>query len=42
MTFPLADALCWLLAARCQILDVLELEQRGPSDPRLPKAWPDW
>ena len=26
VTFPLADALCWLLAARCQILDVLELE----------------
>ncbi len=26
VTFPLADALCWLLASRCQILDVLELE----------------
>ena len=26
VTFALADALCWLLAARCQILDVLELE----------------
>jgi alkylation response protein AidB-like acyl-CoA dehydrogenase len=33
VTFPLADALCWLLASRAQILDVLELEQRGPSDP---------
>jgi hypothetical protein len=32
VTFPLADALCWLLAARCQILDVLELRTRGPSD----------
>jgi len=32
VTFPLADALCWLLAARCQILDVLELERRGPQD----------
>ena len=33
VTFPLADALCWLLASRAQILDVLELEQSGPSDP---------
>jgi len=23
VTFPMADALCWLLASRCQILDVL-------------------
>ena len=33
VTFPLADALCWILASRCQILDVLELEHRGPDDP---------
>ncbi len=33
VTFPLADALSWLLASRSQILDVLELEQRGASDP---------
>lgn len=33
VTFPMADALCWLLASRCQILDVLELEARGASDP---------
>jgi alkylation response protein AidB-like acyl-CoA dehydrogenase len=33
VTFALADALCWLLASRCQILDVLELEGRGPDDP---------
>jgi alkylation response protein AidB-like acyl-CoA dehydrogenase len=32
VTFPLADALCWLLASRYQILDVLELEARGPED----------
>jgi hypothetical protein len=32
VTFALADALCWLLAARCQILDVQELEARGPDD----------
>ena len=33
MTFALADALCWLLASRYQILDVLELEKRGRDDP---------
>jgi alkylation response protein AidB-like acyl-CoA dehydrogenase len=32
VTFPLADALCWLLASRCQILDVLELEAHGGAD----------
>jgi alkylation response protein AidB-like acyl-CoA dehydrogenase len=32
VTFPLADALCWLLASRLQILDVLELEHRGATD----------
>jgi alkylation response protein AidB-like acyl-CoA dehydrogenase len=35
VTFPLADALCWLLASRCQILDLLELETKGPSNPAL-------
>jgi alkylation response protein AidB-like acyl-CoA dehydrogenase len=33
VTFAMADALCWLLASRFQILDVLELEARGPEDP---------
>ncbi len=33
VTFALADALCWLLASRYQILDVLELEAQGPNDP---------
>jgi alkylation response protein AidB-like acyl-CoA dehydrogenase len=35
VTFALADALCWLLASRQQILDVIELEQRGPENPVL-------
>lgn len=35
VTFPLADALCWLLASRCQILDVIELETKGPGNPAL-------
>jgi alkylation response protein AidB-like acyl-CoA dehydrogenase len=33
VTFALADALCWLMASRCQILDVIELEARGGDDP---------
>jgi alkylation response protein AidB-like acyl-CoA dehydrogenase len=40
VTFPLADALCWLLAARCQILDVIELEQRGVGDPAVAEGLP--
>jgi alkylation response protein AidB-like acyl-CoA dehydrogenase len=35
VTFPLADALCWLLASRCQILDLLELEKHGPEVPTV-------
>lgn len=33
VTFPLADALCWILASRQQILDILELEDKGPANP---------
>ncbi len=40
VTFPLADALCWLLASRSQILDVLELETKGPENPALAEALP--
>jgi alkylation response protein AidB-like acyl-CoA dehydrogenase len=40
VTFPMSDALCWLLASRCQILDVLELDQRGPFDPVLAEILP--
>jgi alkylation response protein AidB-like acyl-CoA dehydrogenase len=35
VTFPLADALCWLLASRYLILDVLALEENGPSIPTV-------
>jgi alkylation response protein AidB-like acyl-CoA dehydrogenase len=35
VTFPLADALCWLLAARQFILDVIELETKGAENPAL-------
>ena len=40
VTFPLADALCWLLSARCQILDLLELETQGPSNPTVAEGLP--
>jgi alkylation response protein AidB-like acyl-CoA dehydrogenase len=40
VTFPLADALCWLLASRSQILDVLELEKRGPENPTVAEGLP--
>ena len=35
VVFPFADALCWLLASRCQILDMLELEAKGPENPTV-------
>ncbi len=35
VTFPLADALCWLLASRFQVLDVVELAERGRDNPLL-------
>jgi alkylation response protein AidB-like acyl-CoA dehydrogenase len=40
VTFPLADALCWLLAARQFILDVIELETQGPANPALGDGLP--
>jgi alkylation response protein AidB-like acyl-CoA dehydrogenase len=40
VTFPLADALCWLLAARQFILDRVELEQKGGTNPALADALP--
>jgi alkylation response protein AidB-like acyl-CoA dehydrogenase len=35
VTFPLADALCWLLAGRQFILDLIELESKGVENPAL-------
>jgi hypothetical protein len=40
VTFPLADALCWLLAARQFILDTLELEEKGAANPALADGLP--
>lgn len=40
VTFPMADALCWLLASRWQILDTLEVETKGADDPSIADALP--
>jgi len=40
VTFPLADALCWLLAARQFILDVIELDEKGRTNPALAEVLP--
>ncbi|MEI6350009.1 MAG: acyl-CoA dehydrogenase family protein [Verrucomicrobiota bacterium] len=40
VTFPMADALCWLLASRQQILDVLRLETEGSADPSMADGLP--
>ncbi|MCX6905660.1 MAG: acyl-CoA/acyl-ACP dehydrogenase [Verrucomicrobia bacterium] len=40
VTFALADALCWLLAARQLIMDVLELETKGRDNPALADGLP--
>jgi alkylation response protein AidB-like acyl-CoA dehydrogenase len=40
VTFPLADALCWLLSARCQILDLLQLETEGSANPTVAEGLP--
>lgn len=42
VTFPLADALCWLLAARQFILDVIELEEKGKTNPALAEGLPGY
>ena len=40
VTFQLADALCWLLASRFQILDAIELEVSGGDAPGLADSLP--
>ncbi|MBK8977359.1 MAG: hypothetical protein IPM29_15715, partial [Planctomycetes bacterium] len=40
VTFLMADALCWLLASRAQMLDVLELQKAAPDRPDLADALP--
>lgn len=33
VTFPLADSICWLVAAFYQLQDLLELKEKGPMNP---------
>jgi alkylation response protein AidB-like acyl-CoA dehydrogenase len=40
VTFPLADALCFLLSSRAQILDLIELERKGPANPTVAEGLP--
>jgi alkylation response protein AidB-like acyl-CoA dehydrogenase len=40
VTFPLADALCWLLAVRYFVLDILELEAKGGDNPTVAEGLP--
>ncbi len=40
VTFPLADALCWLLASRQQIVDVVNLEDSGKANPAVADELP--
>jgi hypothetical protein len=40
VTFPLADALCWLLASRQQILDVINLETSAETNPSVAEELP--
>jgi alkylation response protein AidB-like acyl-CoA dehydrogenase len=40
VTFPLADALSWLLASRQFVLDVVELERKGAENPTLAEGLP--
>jgi alkylation response protein AidB-like acyl-CoA dehydrogenase len=40
VTFPLADALCFLLSSRAQILDLIELEKKGPANPTVAEGLP--
>jgi alkylation response protein AidB-like acyl-CoA dehydrogenase len=40
VTFPMADALSWLVASRYQMLDVLELARKGAERPELAESLP--
>jgi alkylation response protein AidB-like acyl-CoA dehydrogenase len=42
VTFPMADALCWLVASRQQILDVLALADKGQENAALAEGLPGY
>jgi hypothetical protein len=39
VSFAMADALCWLLAAHSLVVDVLELEAKGPENPTVAEGF---
>lgn len=41
VTFPMADAISWLVAARSFVDDVLELKRKGPENPLLAESLED-
>ena len=40
VTFPMADALCWMISARSQVMDLLELDEKGANNPALAESLP--
>ena len=40
VTFPMADALCWILSARSQVMDLMELDEKGKNNPGLAESLP--
>jgi len=42
VTFPLADSICWLLAAFYQLEDLLELKEKGPMNPVVAEHLDDY
>jgi len=40
LTFSLADALCWILGAQNLVLDIVELEEKGPQNATLAEGLP--
>lgn len=39
VTFPMADALCWILSARQLVLDTMELEEKGRANEALAEGF---
>jgi hypothetical protein len=42
VTFPMADALAWILASRQQILDVIDFAERGSQNPVVAEGLPGY
>ena len=38
VTFPFVDTLCWILASRYLVMDILELEKQGKENPLLAES----